>query len=353
MRKRQHRSSATSRGRLVAKALAGAWRRLPVAMPLSIEELEEIKSLLLETGSAALCWWRIRHSGLPNTEPLLKLQQAYRIHTIQAISHESIIKQAINCLRRVGVEPLLTKGWAVARLYPELGLRPYVDIDLCVRPIEYQTAVAALAKSDLPTQLIDLHPGIPELDDRNLEQLYYRSQQVRLDNLEIQVIGVEDHLRFLSLHLMRHGAWRPLWLCDIGILLELQQDFDWEYCFSGNQWRSDLLAGTIGLAQLLLDAQPYEMPSTIAKRIKLLPGWLTPAVLKQWGSVYLHREPCIDYYLKHPREIFDGLRRRWPNPVEATVARQASFNELPRLVFQLSEFGARAVNLFTRKVSFL
>jgi len=29
-----------------------------------------------------------------------------------------------------GVEPILGKGWAIARLYPERGMRPYGDIDL-------------------------------------------------------------------------------------------------------------------------------------------------------------------------------------------------------------------------------
>ena len=38
--------------------------------------------------------------------------------------------------------------------------------------------------------------------------------------LDVRVLSPEDDLRFLCLHLLRHGAVQPLWLCDICVLLE-------------------------------------------------------------------------------------------------------------------------------------
>ena len=46
----------------------------------------------------------------------------------------------------------------------------------------------------------------------------------------------EDQLRQLCLHLLRHGACRPLWLCDVAVMLEsLPGDFDWDRCLGGDR----------------------------------------------------------------------------------------------------------------------
>ncbi len=47
-----------------------------------------------------------------------------------------------------------------------------------------------------------------------------RSQLVNLDGVDVRVPGLEDHLGILCLHLLHHGAFRPLWLCDIAAALE-------------------------------------------------------------------------------------------------------------------------------------
>ena len=56
-----------------------------------------------------------------------------------------------------GVEPLVLKGWAAARLYGEPGLRPYGDLDLCVLPSEEAAARTALQAPGAPPVLVDLH----------------------------------------------------------------------------------------------------------------------------------------------------------------------------------------------------
>ncbi|MEP6922685.1 MAG: nucleotidyltransferase family protein, partial [bacterium] len=127
-------------GELVATALATSWRQTPTAPDLSTAELATVAPLLLESGGGALAWCRIRNSPLNATPAAAELHQAYRLHAIQAALHEINIKQVLVLLRAAGVEPLLVKGWAIARLYPEPGTRPYGDIDLCVRPEDYSTA---------------------------------------------------------------------------------------------------------------------------------------------------------------------------------------------------------------------
>ena len=153
------------RGRLVASILAGAWCAfLPPPPPsLSPAALIGVTPLLLGTGAASLGWWRVRSSELRTSTAAHELRQAYRLYTLQAGRQERQIVQAITLLRSRGVEPLLVKGWAVARLYPERGLRPYGDIDLCVWPEQYAVVVAALAATAAETVVVDLHKGLPQL----------------------------------------------------------------------------------------------------------------------------------------------------------------------------------------------
>ena len=323
------------RARLVAAALAGAWRCSPPPLHLSPAALAEVTPLLLATGGASLGWWRVRSSALRTSPPALGLQQAYRLHTLVAAIHERAIKRVVTLLRSSGVEPLLAKGWAVARLYPEPGLRPYGDIDLWVRPEEHSAAVAALMEAPPLGCAVDLHQGCLELKDRTLDELYARSRLVRLEEVDIRILGPEDHLRFLCVHMLAHGAWRPLWLCDIGAALESRPaDFDWDCFLRGSRRRSDWVACALGLAHGLLGARLEDTP--VASRANCLPSWLVRTVLRQWGVRYRHREPIVAY-LRHPAGVLEALRLCWPNPILATVEVGGPFNELPRLPFQLGQ----------------
>jgi len=118
-------------------------------------------------------------------------------------------------LRQAAVEPLLVKGWAAAALYPDLGLRPFGDIDLLIRPRELETARTALRVEATRDCLVDLHLRFSELKGRSIDDLFARSRLVALERGQVRVLAAEDHLALLAIHLLKHGAWRPLWLCDV------------------------------------------------------------------------------------------------------------------------------------------
>ena len=323
------------RGRLVATALAGAWRRSPPPLSFSRGELAEVTPLLLGTGAGSLGWRRVLRSDLRTSPTAFELQEAYRLHTLQAAVHEGGITQAVTHLRSSGVDPLLGKGWAVARLYPEPGLRPYGDIDICVRPEEHSAAVAALASPAAQGCAVDLHQRFFGLDDRTLDELYARSRVERLGEVDVRILGPEDHLRLLCVHMLSHGAWRPLWLCDIGAALESRPaDFDWDLCLTGSKRRADWVACALGLAHKVLSARLDGTP--VAWRANHLPSWLIPTVLRQWGAGYRHRDPIVTY-LRNPAGALEALRLCWPNPILATVEVGGPFNELPRLPFQIGQ----------------
>jgi hypothetical protein len=344
-----HADGKMQRGKLVAAVLAGAWRGCAPSPQISAEELSEVAPLLLKSGSGALGWWKIRRSDLQSLPAAFQLRQAHRLHTLQAALHELEIKQAITFFRAEGLEPLLGKGWAIARLYPNKGLRPYGDVDLYVPRERYGVAAGALNRPGTPASNVDLHSGSAELDDRSFDDLYDRSQLVSVADVEVRILGPEDHLRLLCLHTLRHGAWRPLWLCDIGVALESRPvDFDWDYFLSGNQRRSDWVACAIGLAHQLLGVQVDDTP--IASRAKHVPRWLVPTVLRQWGAGQTPHgsRARIETYLLRPAGLLEALRLRWPNAIEATVGVRGPFNELPRLPFQVANAVSRTAKFLTQ-----
>jgi hypothetical protein len=329
--------------------LAGAWRARQPALDLSTHQLNLITPLLLENGTAALAWRRLQDTKLEQTRSAISLKQAYRLFTIQSALFESHIEKASAISNASGVDPVLIKGWACARSYDEPGLRPYGDIDLCI--LQSQMEILKEALTALPqSHEIDLHSGIPPVYGRNFSELYSCSQLVPLGSGFVRIPCAEDHLRILCIHLLRHGAWRPLWLCDIAVTVEaLPTDFDWGYCVGKGSVQADWIACALVLAQELLGADLSKVPDEVKSRA--LPKWMVPAVLAQWAvpfSKHTSRAVPMKLKLLAPRSTWSALRKRWPNPIEATVSMQAKFTEFPRLPFQLGNCVVRTAGFLAR-----
>jgi hypothetical protein len=340
-----------SLGHLVAEMLTGSWRRSPTPLECTALELEEIAPLLQMSGAAALCWWRIQSSSLRGISVAKSFHHAYRLNTLQAVINQQTIEETLALLRSVEIDPILVKGWAVARVYPEQGLRPYGDIDICVRPEQF--ALAERALNNLPDKQyeVDLHCGFEKFGGGSVDEIYARSQLSRLGETNARVLCPEDHLRILCIHMLREGAWRPLWLCDIAAVVEsLPANFDWDGCLSRNRRQADWVICAITLAQQLLGADISHTPA--ADRTRRLPRWLIPTILKEWESLMpsmtqRHRVPIANY-LRSPVGVLRGLRHRWPNPIEATISVRGSFNNLPRFPFQLGNCLARTAKFAAR-----
>lgn len=338
----QSRPAQSSRGSLVSEILLGSWRHSqPPSLGISESQLDEVIPLLYGSGAAALGWWRVRASELSTTSSATVLRQAYRLQSLQSAIHEEKIEKIFRLFRAADIEPILIKGWAAAGLYPERGLRPYGDIDLVVRPEHYEKAASIVASPEAKDCWVDLHKNVSELADRSLGQLFDRSQRVSLGDQIICVLSAEDHLALLAVHLLKHGAWRPLWLCDIGAAIEsLPAGFDWELCLGRDRRRASWITCAIGLAHYLLGARLEAL--VIAERARNLPDWLVPAVLRQWQHPYATNQPPtkhpvpISSQLRHPSGLWRGLRDRWPDPILATVSVHGQFNRLPRFPYQVA-----------------
>jgi hypothetical protein len=339
-------------GRLMAAILAGSWRPLPPALEMSAPALDDVTLGLLRSKTGALAWWRVRNSSLRDSPAGERLLQAYRNHAFQTALHARNLVQIVTRLRTGGVEPVLVKGPAIARLYAERGLRPFGDLDLCVRADQHRDAAALLDGWGDAFSPVDLHSGFAELRARTWDDAYARSQLATFGGTEVRVLAPEDHLRFLCLHQLRHGAPTPLWLCDVAVLLEKRPPaFDWDLVLGPDRRTADWVACTIGLAHQLLGVSVDDTPA--AARARRLPEWLVSSVLDGWG-----RQCAADYEAPalSPRtwdlmtHFPTAVRQYWPSPVAASIHLRRPFSDFPRLPIQVVDAVARLVRFSVRRL---
>jgi Uncharacterised nucleotidyltransferase len=325
------------RGREVAAALGQCWRSRPPAWEPTLPVLAAVQSLLIGSGAGALAWRRLRDGEPARSPGGFALQQSYRLHAIEALLHERQLARVIARLRSAGVEPLVGRGWAAGRHYPESGLRPYQDFDLYVGQAQHEAARRALEGE---STAVALHIGCAELNDRPWSLLNERARSVPLGSGQVRVFGPEDHLRLMALHMLRHGAWRPLWMCDVGAVLETSgQEFVWDDFLGGDALRTDWACCALVLARELLGAPLAGAPSRVTER--KLPGWMRNTVLRQWARPVVRppRSPRVRSPAAGPSAV--GPSALWPNGIEATVGVRGRFNAVPRLPFQLAECVSR------------
>lgn len=347
---------ALRKGNLVAEVLAGAWRGSSAStLQISELELDAVTPLLYDSGTAGLAWRRISTTPLRSSSSGEVLHQAYRLQSLQSEIHEQKIEKVFRLFRQAQVEAVLAKGWAAAGLYSERALRPYGDIDICVRREQFKLAEDVLSAPEANDCWVDLHQRFSEIDERTIADLFARSRTVSLGEEQVRILGLEDQLALSSIHLLKHGAWRPLWLCDVGVAIEsLPATFDWDVCFGTNNTRANWIICALGLAKRLLGANTENLPPAMKTEV---PAWLVENVIKQWASPFAidqppmsHPVPMVDL-LRHPAGLLDGLRQRWPNPIIATISVNGEFNNLPRLPYQMANCLARIGRLLLRSPS--
>lgn len=345
------RKTARPGGGAIAAILAGSWRELPPRKEVSTAEIEAVCPLLLESGAGALAWWRLRNLD-PALPFLEELRGSYLSHAVHAVQHEQDVVEVFRVLCQAGIEAILLKGWAVGRLYAEPGLRPPGDIDLCVAPQQKAQAIALLDCEEFLHSDFDLeHDEISRFGGPSVEELLSRSCLAKLSGSEVRVLGAEDHLRILCLHLLKHGAWRPLWLCDIAAALESRPaNFNWDRCLGTNERHAQWVLCAVELARDVLGAVADDVP-----RHETLPAWVLPTVMRQWTQPPPNLPPIgeqIGNFVFHPRKMMQDLRRRWRNPIQATVEADGRFNNWPKFPLQIADGLKRALRLSSRLIRF-
>lgn len=161
----------------------------------------------------------------------------------------------------------------------------------------------------------------------------------------------EDDLRILCTHALKHGVWRPLWLCDVAVALETRPlRFDWDRCLGKDRKHAWWTICTLALAHQLLGATINGTPVT--DNSSRIPKWLLASVLKQWDRC---QSPVMPRFLAHVRYCWGDaqtlreiLKSRWPNAIQATLDCNGTFNEGKRWPYQIRHCGERAWKIITQ-----
>lgn len=326
--------SAEELGRILLKLHWQCWRADPPPLDVELSELVAVLPILIRSGSVGLVWPRLKGQLGREGAIALALEHAYQAQ----IAHNEVcqreIAESVTRLRAAGIEPVLVKGWAVSRLYPAPLVRPAGDIDLVVRHEEFARAKAILTCPETPTISVGL-----DLQDESTwndwpgDGFRERSELIDVDGVLVQVPCTEDHLRLLCFHFLRHGAVRPSRLSDIALSLETRDErFDWDRCLGQNAVQANWVRTTLGLAHVYQGAEIGSTP--VADVVDALPAWLMAAAGDRLRRDQDDPSDAFGQLAMHPGQLAVILRRRWPDPVSATLRYPGTFSASPRLPLQ-------------------
>lgn len=253
------------------------------------------------------------------------------------------IRRAFVFFREHEIEPILIKGWAIAKFYPNPSERFSADVDLAVSPAVYPKALELTNRHLRGKLTIDLHCGLEQFDSLPYENLFDNSLLIELDETPVRVLRHEDHLRLLGVHWLRDGGIfkKRLWDIHYG-LKNRPADFDWDRFLkvNGDQRRKWIIAA-IAVARRETDLNVEDTP--IADEVKdpaLIPKWMQRTLEKEWNDPVKFMP--LDSVMENRQEFWKQLKKRFPpNPLVASIYTNAPLNDFPRLPYQI-------INMFQR-----
>jgi hypothetical protein len=347
------KANRSARGWLVAEVLSGCWRKIPPKLQVTPSELSAIINPLVQSGTGGLVWWRLKHSPLPLPRQQWNcLKNIQRAYSLKSVVREYELSKILCFCQKNQIDPILIKGWAVARYYGFGGLRPMGDVDLCVPPERADELKAKWSTSPAVDCPVDWHhTEITKFQNLEFHALSNRANLETLADFQVRVPCLEDHLRILCLHALKHGVWRPLWLCDVAAAFEARpKNFDWDRCLGKNRTHAKWIILTLALTERLLHADVSEIP---VGKLSSLPNWMVTAVLEQWNSCISPVFPAFTEQLKGSRDartVWNLIQSRWPNPIQATVDFDGEFSERSRLPFQVRHCTRRAWDFIKARI---
>lgn len=257
------------------------------------------------------------------------------------------IAEAFRLFESEKLEPILIKGFSIARLYPSEQMRPFGDIDLCVKPEDFQKAENLLEREADRQLNIDLHCGFRHLDTVGWDDLFENSRLIDVESQKIRVLRPEDHLRVLCVHWLTDGGAEKEKLWDIFYVFKNEaENFDWDRCLQTvSENRRRWIICTIGLAEKYLSVSLAGTPFESTK-IEI-PAWVIKAVEREWKNGV--RLKPLQICLKDGKEFWRQIKKRFPpNPLQATIELEGNFDKKAIFFYQIGNIFTRTLLSFRR-----
>lgn len=272
-----------------------------------------------------------------NREEFLQEQLLLLKYKVQETRLEKVWKEFLNA----GFDPILIKGWATALKYPNPAERLYVDIDLIFNPSEFEGAnnFALKAINELP---VDLHNGARHLDSFSFEKLYENSVLVKCGETNIRILSEEDHLRILCVHWLNDGGSYKEKLWDIYYAVDNRRvGFDWDKCLNVVEVkRRKWIITAIALAHRYFGLKVDDLP--FKNELDNIPKWVIRTVEREWSSDI--KLMPLHYYLNDKKGLWEQIKKRIPpNAIQATIEVNGSFDNTPRIFYQVADIFKRTL----------
>ena len=92
-----------------------------------------------------------------------------RWNTLQSLLMDRCVLDAFLKFRRHNIEPILIKGWAIAKYYPKNIFRVSTDIDLAFSSTDIESAYKIQQDKDSSGLPLDIHNELKHLDTISCE----------------------------------------------------------------------------------------------------------------------------------------------------------------------------------------
>lgn len=263
-----------------------------------------------------------------------------RWHKLSMRRFELAIVEAFELFRTCDIEPILIKGWAAARNYPETQARFFGDVDLAFSASQFDTAVKKLSVRPIPSISIDPHREFRHLDTVAWETAIERSELINVDGGSIRVLSAEDHLRVLCVHWLNDGGAYKERLWDIYYAVANRPtDFDWKLCLASvSETRRRWVVTAIAIARKYLSLDVSDLPFDVDTGS--IPKWMIRCLEKEWNTDV--RLIPLEASLQHPKSLIQQiLKRTPPNPIEATIEVEGELDNGWRLPYQMGSIRKR------------
>jgi len=263
-------------------------------------------------------------------------------NSLQAKALEVRVAEVFGLFRDAGIEPILIKGWAASRKYPENLIRRPGDIDLAVAPDEYERVWELSHRPEFAYFNIDLHKGLRQLDTIGWPDLFEHSMSIELNGTPVRVLCEEDHLRVLCVHWLIDGGGYKDKLWDIYYAVQNRSaDFDWDRCLNViSAVRRKWVICAIALAHRYLGLKVDDLP--FVDELEPIPNWITKCVEREWRRAY-RLEPVLTSTHDKRLLLHQIARRIPPNPIRATIEAEGDLYGNRRRIYQAQVIGRRAL----------
>lgn len=187
-------------------------------------------------------------------------------------------------LKKIKIEPLLLKGAGLIKtVYPHPALRVMGDIDLLIKPDEFNSArkllisenyqsvsrdIGHFLKSTSFKMLIDLHWDIWYLKKEEFENLWKESLSFSMNDTSAKTLAAEEHFIYIAVHsILHHGILDMVRLQDLTMLINHTTNFNWSLLVEKiKAYQLETLLSIV--LERLQEIQPEIIPASVFTQLR-------------------------------------------------------------------------------------